>query len=643
MARFSPETLLSAHRVIGQACVAWTPDDSPSASKAYVERRGVAHLLVAAEHTTARVRMADVEFMAAFADAWDTVVQPLAAWRAVGLESVEAALLANAATRPQFGLSDTAAMATVADFLESAGCLIAAHTLAVHLERATPIDDPEALLRAMLRVAAMEEQLGRSGGRESLKRALAFADDVLGVDHPATGLAVTYAAQAALRDEDLDAAEALILRDLAATTNMYGADDLQTATVRSHLAALYRRQGRLDEALVLADAVLEAREQALGAEHPSTLVAVNNLALLRRGDHKSERALALYERALEAQRRVLGPAHPTTLSVTNNLCVLLRDLGRAEEAAARCAEALDLAKARTGHDHTLTLTLQTNGAMALSDLERYDEALVWLEDAVTRRTAQLGSDHPDTLISRYKLAAVYARQGNTEAAEAHMRAVFEGRTERLGSAHPQTRLVLESLIELLEEEGRLDDSEPLRRAEIDLDIAAGDIHSTEALYRTYVYGQCLLALERPKEALVYLRQTLEGETALHGADDPSLASTHASLADCLGALGQHAKAVRHRQKCLTLERTEAEGLNADVLATAIALVRDLRNAGKHATAEALRVEMLRGAREALSERQEQDGTEEDAGDEDADGDALAERVAELAELERLGEADSGTA
>ena len=67
MARFSPETLLSAHRVIGQACVAWTPDDSPSASKAYVERRGVAHLLVAAEHTTARVRMADVEFMAAFA------------------------------------------------------------------------------------------------------------------------------------------------------------------------------------------------------------------------------------------------------------------------------------------------------------------------------------------------------------------------------------------------------------------------------------------------------------------------------------------------------------------------------------------------------------------------------------------------
>ena len=639
MARFSPETLLSAHRVIGQACVAWTPDDSPSASKAYVERRGVAHLLVAAEHTTARVRMADVEFMAAFADAWDTVVQPLAAWRAVGLESVEAALLANAATRPQFGLSDTAAMATVADFLESAGCLIAAHTLAVHVERATPIDDPEALLRAMLRVAAMEEQLGRSGGRESLTRALAFADDVLGVDHPATGLAVTYAAQAALRDEDLDAAEALILRDLAATTNMYGADDLQTATVRSHLAALYRRQGRLDVALVLADAVLEAREQALGAEHPSTLVAVNNLALLRRAGEKSGEksgetgsALALYERALEAHRRVLGPAHPSTLSVTNNLCVLLRDLGRAEEAAARCAEALDLAKARTGHDHTLTLTLQTNGAMALSDLERYEEALVWLEDAVQRRTAQLGSDHPDTLISRYKLAAVYARQGNTEAAEAHMRAVFEGRTERLGSAHPQTRLVLESLIELLEEEGRLDDSEPLRRAEIDLDIAAGDIHSAEALYRTYMYGQCLLALERPKEALVYLRQTLEGETALHGADDPSLASTHAALADCLGALGQHAKAVRHRQKCLTLERTEAEGLNADALATAIALVRDLRNAGKHATAEALRVEMLRGAREALAER-------EDEPDDEPEGE-LAERVAEL---ERLGEADPGTA
>ncbi len=624
MPRFSPQTTLDAHRALGRTCVTWTPDAPPSSAKAYVERRGIAHLLLVKEHEAARTRMADIPFMAAFAEAWDTVVQPLAAWRTVGLESVEAALLVNAGDRSRTDWYDTAAMTTVADFLEGAGCLGAAHTLAVQVERATPIDEPEALVRAMLRVAALEEQSGLPGGRESLTRALAFADDVLGADHPATGLAVTYAAQAALRDEDLDAAESLILRDLAATTSAYGADDLQTATVRSHLAALYRRQGRMDEALVLADAVLEAREQALGAEHPSTLVAVNNLALLYRGEDERERALALYERALEAQRRVLGPAHPSTLSVTNNLCVLLRDMDRAEEAAARCAEALAVAKTRAGHDHTLTLTLQTNGAMALSDLERYDEALVWLEDAVQRRTAQLGSDHPDTLISRYKLGSVYARQGNTEAAEAHLRAVFEGRTARLGAAHPHTRLALGSLIELLEEDGRLADSEPLRRAEIDLDVAAGDTGSAEALYRTYVYGQCLLALERPKEALVYLRQTLEGETALHGADDPSLASTHAALADCLGTLGQHAKAVRHRQKCLAMERAEAEGVSADVLTTAIALVTDLRNAGKHAAAEALRVEVLEEAREALAAR-----SEEGADDEGEDEDALVEGVAEL--------------
>jgi hypothetical protein len=574
--------------------------------------------------------MADIPFMAAFADAWDTVVQPLAAWRAVGLESVEAALLANAGDRSRTDWYDTAAMTTVADFLEGAGCLNAAHTLAVHVERATPIDDPEAAVRAMLRVAALEELTGRPGGRDNLTRTLAFADEVLGEDHPATQLAVTCAAQAALRDEDLDAAEALILRDLAATTNQHGEDALETVTVRSQLAALYRRQGRLEEALLLADAVLEAREQALGAEHPSTLIAVNNLALLYRGEDEGDRALALYERALEAQRRVLGPAHPSTLSVTNNLVVLLRDMERAEEAAARCAEALDAAKARSGADHTLTLTLQTNGAMALSDLERYEEAAAWLEDAVQRRTTQLGSDHPDTLISRYKLGSVYARQGNTEAAEAHLRAVFEGRTARLGKAHPQTRIALESLIELIEEDGRLEDSAPLRLAEIALDVEAGEAGTAAALYRTYVYGQCLIALDRPKEALVYLRQTLEGETALHGANDHSLASTHAALADCLGALGQHAKAVRHRQKCLAMERAEAEGVNADVLATAIALVRDLRNAGKHAAAEALRVEMLQEGREALAARSEEEADENrDDGQDEGEEDALAERVAEL--------------
>ena len=193
MARFDPETVLDAHRLIGQACATWMPKATPNTAKAYLERHGIAHLLVAAEHTIARGRMADIEFMAAFADAWDTLVQPLAAWRAVGMESVEAALLANAAKRPHFDVNDSAAMATVAEFLESAGCWVAAHTLAVQVERATPIDDREATVRAMLRVAAARGGAGGArggarGGAGDVGRSRPRNDVAAGLGNPENSL-----------------------------------------------------------------------------------------------------------------------------------------------------------------------------------------------------------------------------------------------------------------------------------------------------------------------------------------------------------------------------------------------------------------------------------------------------------------------
>jgi len=79
-----------------------------------------------------------------------------------------------------------------------------------------------------------------------------------------------------------------------------------------------------------------------------------------------------------------------------------------------------------------------------------------------------------------------------------------------------------------------------------------------------------------------------------------------------------------------MERAEAKAVNADVLATAIALVRDLRNAEKHAAAEALRVEMLQEGREALAARAAEGADENrDDGQDEGEEDALAEGVAEL--------------
>jgi len=77
-----------------------------------------------------------------------------------------------------------------------------------------------------------------------------------------------------------------------------------------------------------------------------------------------------------------------------------------------------------------------------------------------------------------------------------------------------------------------------------------------------------------------------------------------------------------------MERAEAGGVSGDVLATAIALIGDLRKARKNAAAEALRVELLAAAKDALAARAEQHEEEE----EEADDDELLERIAELEAL-----------
>ena len=81
MPRVRAATAHRAHDRLGDAAVDWVPAEDPSPLQAYAVRHGVAHLLGSDRREEAEGRLLDLAFMAAFVDAWDTVVEPLAAWR----------------------------------------------------------------------------------------------------------------------------------------------------------------------------------------------------------------------------------------------------------------------------------------------------------------------------------------------------------------------------------------------------------------------------------------------------------------------------------------------------------------------------------------------------------------------------------
>ena len=108
MPRLRPTTIARLHNRFGDTALAWTPDAGQDSLRDYIEQHGVAHLLTDDRRDDAEQRMLDLHFMAAFADAWPTVVEPLAAWRTVGLESARDGFARLAAELPAVAEADEA-------------------------------------------------------------------------------------------------------------------------------------------------------------------------------------------------------------------------------------------------------------------------------------------------------------------------------------------------------------------------------------------------------------------------------------------------------------------------------------------------------------------------------------------------------
>ena len=80
------QTITAIQEQLCTATLEWSPEWEDHGLGAYVIRHGVAHLLGQGRSDAAEARMLDFFFMAAFADSHETVVEPLMAWRLLGLD-----------------------------------------------------------------------------------------------------------------------------------------------------------------------------------------------------------------------------------------------------------------------------------------------------------------------------------------------------------------------------------------------------------------------------------------------------------------------------------------------------------------------------------------------------------------------------
>lgn len=461
MARFRTETIRSRHDLLGNAIpvVTAASDADAPVLAGYVARHAVGHLLLNRRVEDAERAMLDVPFMAAFCDAWPDVVEPLAAWRVIGLDRARHGYgaIADALPQPMVATKeDIAQISTIQHFLDHAGITRCSHALGAWCLKVATVKPGSMDLGDAMRNQAIS--LFRSGEPNEAHRLLQAA-----LDHftrklgPQDEQTLSIAGDLGVASSEVgahDAALVLLESTLTTAKTFLGSGHEVTLKALNNLSALHHREGNLLDAKKYADAARVACEQQWGTEDVRTLTADHNLANVLMELEDFEEAERVCRQTLAARNRLLGRHHPHSVLTYSTLGSILHSQGRLEEAADALQDALRSSEEIHGHDARETTTIINNLALVLEDLGSLQEAEALIRRDIDACSRTLGEEHPDTIVSMANLAKLLTRSGRHVDAEGLWRRVLVAQEETLGTEHPKSASTRLSLAEALEGQSR---------------------------------------------------------------------------------------------------------------------------------------------------------------------------------------------
>ncbi|MCH9651948.1 MAG: serine/threonine-protein kinase [Deltaproteobacteria bacterium] len=281
------------------------------------------------------------------------------------------------------------------------------------------------------------------------------------------GLATTfhYMGRNAMKCDEAQRAEDLILRSLELYEGYLEADAEKVVDSKSLLAELWFSQGDYGRAGPAFQQILELRRTFLGEDHPKVAISLSDVAAVHQANGETATAIRFYTQALEVQRRGLGDRHFSVAQTQYNL------------------------------------------ATAHGNLGQWEEAQNLLQESITITRQVFGDEHPWVADCLQELGHGYRYLGDLEAAEASFRQSFELRRRLLGEKHP---LVAQSLLSLAALTAKQDPERGLNLyreilASQEQTLAPDDFRLSYTLTRL---GRLLVRLERPKLATPYLRRAL---------------------------------------------------------------------------------------------------------------------------------------
>ena len=447
--------------------------------------------------------------------------------------------------------------------------------------------------------------LGRQGlhleAEETLRRALAAEQLLVGAETPMVAEIVTEICKVKLDEGDLEmagqlAAHAVSVWEAAEAAGYEEADVNTIVTALVRLAEICDELNRTTAAEAAYERSLERLEYMLGPDHPEVAEHLgmmansyknhaefekaefcycralafahrftgpqslhishfyNALAELHRAQGDLPHAQALYQRALQVIETVLGTLHAEVATYLNNLAELLRVQGKLLEAEPMYKRALAIDERAQGTSHPIIAIRLNNLAELFRDRGLLEEAEPLYQRALAIDMAALGANHPNIATYLNNLAGLYkSRELWDKAAEHYTRAIAIDE-RALGPNHPDVAIYLNNLAGLYKAQGRLDEAEPLYLRALRInEEALGAEHTDMAIYFNNI-ALLYKAQGKLQDARLYYEQAIDiGERTL-GAEHPQVATRMANLGALLVDMNELDPAQALFEKALEVRR-----------------------------------------------------------------------------------------
>lgn len=348
-----------------------------------------------------------------------------------------------------------------------------------------------------------------------------------------------------------DQAERHLQRAYELSRRALGEKARATLDIRGSIDDVIYQTGRFEEGIKSAEESIKVMLSALGPDDRITLADQSRLATMFAKQIQFDRADRLHRDTWERQKRVLGPAHRDTLGTVNNFAMSYMERQQFDKAEPLLSEALSSLRASVGDEDPDALEVAINLGWTFYELGQAEKAEAMTAKALEASRRVMGNDHPVTQLAVNNLGVIYVRTGRFALAEPLYREGLEVTRRTLGPDHPD---LLPSLVNLGKLYGnnlkQYDKAEPLlsEAAEKARKICKkGDFKLGAILV---AYGDCLLGLKRPSEAVRILLEANESLMPVLKPEHPAVQKSFRLLASAYAQAGDESSAAMWRAKVI---------------------------------------------------------------------------------------------